>query len=50
MTYEELWLWVTYFDWFNDIQEEAARKQGEVVDRIDYRRLFLWPQLPLMLR
>ena len=50
MTYEELWLWVAYFGLFKTSTKKQAKKQGEAVDRIDYRRLFLWPQLLLIFR
>ena len=46
MTYEELYLWIAYLGLKQDIEEEAMPRRA--VDRIDYRRLSLWPQLLLI--
>ena len=48
MTYEELWLWVSYFGLIRDAEEEAMKKHKDAVGRIEYRRLSLWPQLLLI--
>ena len=46
MTYEELWLWVTYFGLMNDSKKNGRKKHKDAVVKLAYRRLFSWRHSP----